>query len=163
MVMKIGDKIRKLRKSKKMTLKNLSEASGVALASLSRIETNKMTGTIKSHQQIASALNISLPQFYGDMEIIKSPVEFQSLKNRTDLFVYNDKASYHMLTNNALSKKMMPVILKLAPGGMSSAEELPEKSEKFIYILKGSCQIYVGSNIYSLKKGETLYFDASQP
>lgn len=159
--MNIGEKIRNLRKSKRMTLKNLSEASSVALATLSRIETGAMTGTVKSHQKIASVLGISISQLYGDMKIENRPVEFQSIKNRTDLFIHNDKASYHMLTSYVLSKKMMPVVLKISPGGATSPEELPKESEKFIYILKGECKIYAGADNYTLKKAETLYFDAS--
>lgn len=161
--MEIGSKIRKLRKTKKITLKELSESSGVALATLSRIETNKMTGTVKSHQAIASALGLSLPQLYGDMELESKPVDFQSQENRTDVFIHNDKASYDMLTNRVLSKKMMPVMLKIAPGGETSTEELPKQTEKFIYILKGECKTFVGSEAYTLKKGQTLYFDASLP
>lgn len=159
--MKIGSRIRSLRKTKKMTLRELSKASGVALATLSRIETNRMTGTVKSHQAIASALSLSLPQLYSDMEIETKPIDFQSQENRTDVFVHNDKASYHMLTNKVLSKKMMPAMLKIAPGGATSAEELPKQTEKFIYILKGECKVYAGSENFTLKKAETLYFDAS--
>lgn len=159
--MEIGDKIRKLRKNKKMTLKELSEASGVALATLSRIETNQMTGTVKSHQAIASCLGVSLPQLYGEMELEHKAVDFQSQQNRTDVFIHNDRASYDMLTSKVLSKKMMPILLKISAGGQTSPEELPKQAEKFIYILKGECKTYVGAEAYTLKKGQTLYFDAS--
>jgi transcriptional regulator with XRE-family HTH domain len=159
--MKIGLKIRNLRRSKGMTLKELSKTSGVALATLSRIETGVMTGTVKSHQAIASAFGVSLAQLYGDMDLAQRPVEFQSQKNRTDLFIHNDKASYHMLTSNVLSKKMMPVILKISPKGETAPEELPKNTEKFIYVLNGECKIYAGTATYSLKMCETLYFDAS--
>jgi len=159
--MKIGNRLRDLRKSKKMTLRELSEASGVALATLSRIETNKMTGTVKSHQAIASSLGIDLSHLYSNIRAEGNLVEYQSKKNRTDQFIHNDKASYNILTNDVLSKKMMPVIQKVSPGGASTIEELPKQTEKFIYILKGECEVYVGSESYVLKKGETLYFDAS--
>ena len=56
---------------------------------------------------------------------------------------------------------MMPVILKIAPGGKTSPEELPKQTEKFIYILKGECRAWIGPESYILKKAETLYFDAS--
>jgi transcriptional regulator with XRE-family HTH domain len=159
--MNIGKKIRDLRKEKNMTLRELSEASGVALATLSRIETDKMVGTLESHKAIASTLGKNLPQLYSNIEIENRPVEFQSIKNRTDLFMHNEKASYYMLTNNVLTKKMMPVILKIAPGGKSTAEQLPKDTEKFVYILKGEFHIKVGDKDHIVKKGETLYFDAS--
>ncbi len=159
--MNIAKKIRALRKEMKMTLRQLSEASNVALATLSRIETNKMIGTIESHQSIASALGKNLSQLYSDTDIEENPVEYQPVKNRTDRFLHNDKASCYMLTNKVLSKKMMPLMLKIAPGGKSTTEELPRETEKFIYLLKGKLTIITSNQTHTLTKGETLYFDAS--
>ena len=159
--MKIGEKIRRLRKEQKITLRTLSNQSNIALATLSRIETGKMTGTVESHQAVAKTLGVSLSQLYGDIDTEQKQVEFQSIKNRTDTYVHNDKASYLMLTSNVLSKKMMPVILKIAPKGKSTKEELPKNTEKFIYILKGQCEISVENQTHLLKRGETLCFDAS--
>jgi len=159
--MEIGNRIRNLRKEKKLTLKKLAKVSGIALATLSRIETCKMTGTVRSHQAIASALGLSLPQLYSDVETKHKPVDFQPQGSRTDIFVHNEKASFDMLTSKVLSKKMMPVMLKITLGGETSIEELPPQTEKFVYILSGTCQAVVGSNLYTLKKDETLYFDAS--
>ena len=159
--MNIGEKIRVLRKEKKMTLRRLSEKSGVALATLSRIETDKMVGTIESHQSIASALNISLSELYADMDNRSNPIEYQPLKNRTDIFKHNENASYQMLTSKVLSKKMMPVMLKIDPEAKSSIEKLPKNTERFIYILKGKCEVTIESDKHLLLKGETLYFDAS--
>jgi len=160
-VMNISKKIRALRKEKDMTLRKLSEASGVALATLSRIETGKMIGTIESHQSIATALGKNLSHLYSDTEIEQNRVEYQSLKNRTDRFLHNDKASYYMLTNRVLSKKMMPLMLKIAPGGRTTAEQLPKETEKFIYLLKGRLAVTTSDQTHTLTKGETLYFDAS--
>jgi len=159
--MNIADKIRSLRKEAKMTLRELSESSGVALATLSRIETGKMLGTIESHQAIATALGKNLSQLYSDTETDNNAVEYQPLENRTDIFFHNDKASYCMLTNRVLSKKMMPIMIKIAAGGGSTAEQLPKGTEKFIYILKGRLDVVMSKQTLTLKKGETLYFDAS--
>ena len=159
--MDISQKIRSLRKEKKLTLRQLSQASGVALATLSRIETGRMLGTIESHKSIASALGKTLSQLYSDIEKQEKPVEHQSLKNRTDLFLHNDKASYYMLTSNMLSKKMMPVILKIAPGGKTTPEQSTIETEKFIYVLKGQVGVIIADEGHALKKGETLYFNGN--
>ena len=159
--MDIGKKIKALRKDKKLTLKHLSETSGIAIATLSRIETGRMTGTVRSHQAIASVLGISLPQLYGDIQLKHKAVDFQSTRSRTDIFVHNDRAAHGMLTNNVLSKKMMPVMLKISAGGSTTQEELPKPTEKFIYVLKGECAAYIEDKSYILKAGETLYFDAA--
>ena len=52
----IGQRIKQLREAQKMTLTELSEKSGVQLATLSRMENMKMTGTLESHIAIAQTL-----------------------------------------------------------------------------------------------------------
>ncbi len=70
----IGNKIKTLRWSKMITLKQLAELSGVQIATLSRIEHNKMTGTVTSHARIANALGVRLVDLYSDLSP-KPPVE----------------------------------------------------------------------------------------
>jgi transcriptional regulator with XRE-family HTH domain len=53
--MNIGDNIKSQRLKRRLTLTELSLKSGVQLATLSRIENNKMSGTVKSHKSIAQA------------------------------------------------------------------------------------------------------------
>jgi len=57
-----------------------------------------------------------------------------------------------MLTNKVLSKKMMPLMLKIAPGGQSTTEQLPKETEKFIYLLKGKLAITTSDQTHTLNK-----------
>ena len=47
--MYIGEKLHAIRKAKRISLTELSEKSGVQMATLSRIENKKMVGTLESH------------------------------------------------------------------------------------------------------------------
>ena len=159
--MKIGNKISGLRRQKKMTLLELSKSSGVALATLSRIENEKMTGTLKSHMAIAKALGLNLTELYSDIESGSQKIDMQTKPERTDVFFHSDKSSYEMLTRNVLNKKMMPTLIKIEPLGKSNTESSPPGTEKFLYVLEGKLQISVADKIYILNKSDTLYFDGS--
>lgn len=161
--MNIGAVIRELRKSQGLTLAELSEMSKVALATLSRIETGKMTGTIESHMQIAKAFGLSLPQFYSEVEKLKTKQAEPEEEYRANMFVHNKDASSTILTKDIFSKKMLPVLIELKPGGKTQKEELKVGAEKFIYVLSGRIEVTIASNKEILEKGTTLYFDASQP
>ena len=50
-----------------MSLSQLAKTTGIALATLSRIEHNKMTGTIETHYRISKALGLSLSDFFKDI------------------------------------------------------------------------------------------------
>jgi len=161
--MKIGEKIKKLRKAKNLTLAELSDKSGVALATLSRIENNKMTGTLESHMAICKALGIGLPEIYSHLSHRATEPDITTEIDRTDVFVHNNRSVSEILTPKILNKKMMPVIIKLESGGTTHKEEARKGAEKFLYVLEGEMEAMVGSAKYPLKKGDTLYFDSSIP
>jgi len=161
--MRIGHLIKKLRKTQKMTLQQLSEKSGVALATLSRIENERMTGTIESHLAICKALDVTLPELYNEIEENRRVVDLQSEEGRTEVYVHNKKSSSEMLTSNVLSKKMMPIMMVVGKGGVTQKEETKRGVEKFIYILEGKVEASIGNEKYNLGAAETLYFDGSLP
>lgn len=161
--MHVGEIIHKIRKERDMTLLELSEKSGVALATLSRIENGKMTGTLQSHMDICKAFEITLPELYKDLSASKKTIEMQSKTARTEVFVHDKRSSSEMLASNVLTKKMMPIMIKIEKGGTTHKEENKAGVEKFIYLLAGKIDAAIGENIYHLATGDTLYFAASVP
>jgi transcriptional regulator with XRE-family HTH domain len=161
--MQVGEIINKFREEKKMTLIELAQRSGVALATLSRIENCKMTGTLESHMKIAAALDMALPELYKDLGHSKKEVEVQTKKARTDVFVHAKSASSEMLASRVLDKKMMPVLIKINKSGATHKEETRLGIEKFIYVLDGKIEANIGDEKYNLNKDDTLYFESSLP
>jgi len=109
--MNIGAAIRNLRKDQGLTLAELSQISKVALATLSRIETGKMTGTLESHMQIAKAFGLSLPQFYSEVEKLKTKHSEPEEEYRANMFVHNKDASSTILTKDIFNKKCCRLLL----------------------------------------------------
>jgi transcriptional regulator with XRE-family HTH domain len=161
--MNIGGTINKLRKENKMTLLELADKSGVALATLSRMENGKMTGTLESHMKICDALGITLPELYKNLYFSKKAIDIQKQKSRTEVFIHDKKSSEEMLASKVLNKKMMPVLIKISKGGKTQKEETKPGIEKFIYVLEGKIEADIGEEKYNLMKGDTLYFEGAMP
>jgi len=161
--MQVGEIIKKLRKSKGLTLLELSQESGVALATLSRIENGKMTGTLDSHMNICKAFEMTLPELYRDLPSSKKTIDVQKSKAKHDVYIHDKKSSSEILASNVQGKKMMPVLVKIVKGGQTPGEESKPGVEKFIYILDGKVEANIGNDKYSLTKGDTLYFESSIP
>jgi transcriptional regulator with XRE-family HTH domain len=160
--MNIGQVIKNLRKEQRLTLVQLSQMSNVALASLSRMENGKMTGTLESHIQIAKALGLTLPQFYSEVDKFKASQNELQQEYRANMFVHNKGAFSTILTKDIFSKRMLPVLIELKAGAKTHKEELKIGAEKFIYVLKGKIEVIIGANKETLAKDASLYFDASQ-
>src|SRR5882672_1188140 len=111
--MLIGDKLQEVRKSKRMTLTELSQKSGIQLATLSRIENKKMTGTIESHIAIAKALGIDVVELYKSVIHDQKQIEIAEAAQTSEIFTHNDKSSFEILTKNVLSKQMMPTLIRI--------------------------------------------------
>ncbi len=159
--MYIGKRIQELRKVKGMSLTELAEKSGVQIATLSRLENMKMSGTLESHMNIARALGVDITQLYSAIIKEEDKAQVQTPKSLSDVFVHSDKSSYEILTSNVLGKRMMPILLKIEADGKTNTEQNQPGSEKFVFVLDGKIKIQVGEKTYSLARHNTLYFDAS--
>ena len=162
----LGARLRAIRKSQKVTLVELAESSGVDTATISRMETGKMTGTLESHIKLATALGVKITDLYSGIEEarVKDAVTLQPPSARGEVYVHETgKSSMTMLTSDILKKKLMPVLISIEPGGGTQREEAKVGTEKFFYILDGSVQAQVGEQTHTLKRGSSLYLDASIP
>lgn len=162
----IGSRLRALRKEQDVTLLELAKTSGVDAATISRIETGRMTGTLESHLKLARALGVKLTNLYGGIEQAqgRGGAAVQAPSSRTEVYVHQaGKSSMAMLTTEVLRKKLMPVLITIEPGGRTHPEEAKVGTEKFIYVLDGELEAKVGGETHALKRGATLYFDASLP
>lgn len=66
--MKTGYTIRRLREKYEITLQELSTRTGVQIATLSRIEHFKMTGTMQAYMALAEAFEMKLSKFFVECE-----------------------------------------------------------------------------------------------
>jgi transcriptional regulator with XRE-family HTH domain len=160
----LGSRIRALRKELGLSLEQLAAKSGVALATLSRIENGKVTGTVRTHQKIADVLDIPLPDLYRALESQESDADrIESESEQVETFVYDEKASAILLAKQIQSKNMLPQLIVLEPEGETASEQYRRGTERWIFCLEGQVEISVGKNSFPLSAGATLYFKGSQP
>lgn len=160
--MYIGEKLEAIRKAKRISLTELSEKSGVQMATLSRIENKKMVGTLESHMQIAKALGVDVTELYKGLSHQNAIIDFGHDKD-TDIFTHSDQASFEILTKNIMNKKMMPTLVRIEEGGKTNKEQGQGGAEKFIFVLDGRAEVNINNQIFNLHRFNTLYFDASLP
>lgn len=67
--MKVGDKIRALRKSRKMTIPELSRIAGMDPGNISRLERNLQGYSDASLKKIAEALNVDISELFSTKDI----------------------------------------------------------------------------------------------
>tara|TARA_B100000315_G_C14292830_1_gene458197 strand:- start:41 stop:595 length:555 start_codon:yes stop_codon:yes gene_type:complete len=160
--MRLGARVRALRKERKWSLEELATRSGVALGTLSRVENDKGAGNIRTHQRISEALQIPISELYLGLEEPEDEATLvQPDTEEAESFKYDEKASAVLLAKQVSSKKMLPQLLSVAPHGKSSVEQCPRGTERWVFGLAGALTIQMGEKSYSVEKGGALYFKAS--
>lgn len=164
MPVEIGERIRTLRKQRGFSLEQVSAKSGVALATLSRIENGKGPGTFRTHRKIADAFGLSLTDFYRDIQPQEQEASVLAAhSDEAESFTYDAKASAIFLARQVSGKQMLPQMIILQSGGRTALEEYPLGTERWVFGLLGKISVHVGEKSYPLSSGETLYFKASLP
>lgn len=160
--MNLGRKLREMRQAKDWSLAELAKRSGVALSSLSRIETGRMTGTLDSHLRVARALGVRLSELYASLDPAGPPVEVKKEEPAHQLSA-GKGALLSLLASSPLQKKMLPALLHLPPKKSTEKQRGPAGSERFLYVLKGQLEAAVGDQKVRAGAGESLYLQASLP
>jgi len=71
------------------------------------------------------------------------------------------RASDHML--RSIVRAVPDIIYRLDAGGKTEKEKSGAGVEKFLYMLEGEITVRIEKREMTLRKGETLYFEASLP
>jgi len=168
----LGQKIRQVRKEKKLTLyaleKRLKEMLGkeaLRYNSLSRIEKGVRKARPSSLSQICLGLGISLEELKkGTVEEKFSSLGSFKKNDNVPQYVYSQKAFAQILTFK--NQPFQTLRLVLAPRGEARPKQDPLTLGKFtewLYGLRGKITCVVGPDRYILNKDEVLYFENNLP
>jgi transcriptional regulator with XRE-family HTH domain len=155
----LGEKIRKIRVDRNMSLRELAEKTGLTPSFLSQVERDLTEPSITSLRKISAALDV--PIFYFLLESSEmSPVVRKD--ERKVLKLPQSNLAYELLSPD-LEKSLEVMIGRLEPGAQSCDVPLSHPGEEFIVILEGTMEITVGSDTYILEKGDSIYYHSAIP
>jgi transcriptional regulator with XRE-family HTH domain len=180
---KLGSRIRKHRLKRELTLEQLSKKSGLSKSFLSQIERGRAEPSITSLKKIARQFGFSVVNFFldeGDLNsgwgYTNSATEYNNprpnyiedvkvvrVDKRKKLALPGSKVMYDLLTPD-MKRKLEVMYMRVREGQTSGDEPMDDPpGEKIGVILKGSLELTVGSEVYELNQGDSIYFPAHFP
>jgi DNA-binding transcriptional MerR regulator/uncharacterized cupin superfamily protein len=154
--MSIGHRLRQLRRSRRLTLAQAAAATEVSAGFLSCLERGQVHASISTLQKLAVFYETTVLAFFGSStkpRKLVRPTERKKLSNEPGICI-------ELLAHG--STAMEPHLFRLAPG-TSSGESYYHEGEEFIYVIRGSCEIWLDEvEYYRLRPGDCLYFSSSQ-
>jgi transcriptional regulator with XRE-family HTH domain len=162
---KIGAKIKKLRKARKLTLQDVARETGFSPALISQIENNNVSPPIATLSKIARFFDVKMGHFFEEEEEELKFEVVRRAERRVVSRVISPKGTGHGYTYEALSyrkrnKKMEPFMLTVAE--RPDEETLyNHEGEEFLLILKGRAEVILEDERITLNEGDAVYFDSS--
>ena len=154
--MDIGKRMKELRIQYGLTQQELADRSELTKGFISQLERNQNTPSIGTLLDIIQCLGTTPAEFFTDEE------PEQIVFEKDDYFEKISEDGNKMIEwiiPNAQKNSMEPVRLTLKPGG-SSDTHLPHAGEEFGYVLKGTVRVFYGGRTYTVRAGESFYFQA---
>ena len=163
----IGRQIRQLRFQRGMTLKEVSEITGLSKPSLSQIENNNGTPPIATLIKIATALGVKIGHFFREPEASRRLVVVRrDERHRLNRLSHEDQYSaigywYESLAYPMIDKNMEPFIAEIAPREEGEILFNQHRGEEFIFLMEGTLEFRSPDQTIVLHQGDSLYFDSS--
>ena len=161
----IGPKIRRLRKSKELSLVRLGDHTGMSAGLLSKIETGQLVPTLPTLMRIATVFGVGLDHFFEDeAKRPKATVVRRSdrlrLPNRTDGAV--PTYWFESLDFSVTDRRMDAYLATFEPGAEPTSLHRHAGSE-FIYVVRGTLQLSFENETVDLHEGDSTYFNPGFP
>jgi XRE family transcriptional regulator, regulator of sulfur utilization len=161
----IGARVKALRESAGLSLRDLSERSGVSAPMLSQVERGETSPTLTVAARIAAGLELRLSQLLRLDEGGAVTVVRASERRRGG----NDKRghSFDVLTSSQPGQRAELSRHTLAPGGATGAIDDPPMHEpgsrETALVERGSVVLSCDGQRYELSEGDCVTFDADLP
>lgn len=162
----LGARLQKLRKSRRLTLQNVSALTGVSASAFSKIERNEFSPTVSTMQRIAHGLEVDLGTLLSSDENASAA----GFAGRRSISRAGSGSKHATGTcNNVLlcadlkNKRATPILTTVTA---RSPDEYPawakSDAEIFVMVLEGTLVLH--SRLYEpleLNRGDSVYYDAT--
>lgn len=159
---KIGQRAKNLRKTKNITLKDLSEKTNLSVGYLSQFERGINTIAIDSLSKIANVYGVELSYFFPDTESTTHTSVVLKSYEQTILDVIGNEYIVKLLTNRVQNFNMYPRIIEILPQlQLEKIQTYGHKGEEFIYVLEGILTLIINEEKHLLYPGDSAHYPST--
>jgi quercetin dioxygenase-like cupin family protein len=161
----LGDRIRKARGMRGLTLSDLSSRTGISVEILERVESNEMIPPLGELIKLGKAVEMKMGYFISPG--VEKPMTVVRSESRPTISRYGKRRSeqygyfYESLAPEKANRFMEPFLITMVP---TDVKELStHDGQEFIFVLEGEMKAQVGEQVEILRAGDAVYYDSSCP
>ena len=160
----LGEKLRGLRLKKSMGLVQLGKHTGLSPAMLSKLERGKLFPTLPTLLRIAMVFSVGLDYFFTDerkrhvVAVVRKKERLRFGEN-----MGSGEVAYHFesLDFPANQRKFNAFLADFEAERSDKMKLHQHAGVEFLYVLGGKLDVTIGSDVYSLDRGDSIYFDST--
>jgi len=159
---RLGRALRSVRKTRRLSLDQLSVMAGVSKAMLSQIERDKANPTVAVMLKISRALRVSLSELLDDRQ---SHNVIRLIPHTDELYTFrsDDACNIRTLSPLELEKTIEFYRVSLAPAGQLHSEGHFAGTEEIIHLAKGKLEVTSGGQTVEIVKGDSIHYRSDVP
>lgn len=158
----IGEKVKLLREKNNISLKQVSEQTGLSSTYLSKFERGLMPINVDNLEKVSAALGVGIQHFIGTPKRSGTAV-VHKYGRQVDL---RDESCVHYNLSNIEDRgSFLPRYVDLLPQmdrGMSR-QAFPHEGEEFVYVLRGTLELWVDGVRHILGTGDSAHYNSTVP
>lgn len=158
----LGERIRGLRKRRKMTLAQLAEAAGLSTGYISQIERNLAYPSIPALVKIARSLGVTVQWFFAGETMVPPEEHGYVVRRANRLKIQYEEGIIDELVTPKMSLQVEMIYTRLPPGA-DSAESYTHSGDAVGLVVSGELEIWISERHFHLHEGDSFSYASGEP
>ena len=159
---RLGERIKALRRHQKWTLEETGRNTGLAASTLSKIENDQMSPTFDVVQKLATGFGVDITELFANRSGQEAAGRRSVTPSGGGRAMQTSHYANQLLASELIHKKILPFLTRIKARSLDDFEELPSHGgEEFLYVLEG--EVCFHTELYEsvfLKEGDSIYIDS---
>ena len=156
----VGKSLRDLREERDLTIRTLSEMSGLNVNTLSLIENGKSSPSVNTLQRLALALDVPIVAFFEHGKPQNNVTHLKAENRPTANFTHGTVEDLGMGIKGCPFEAM---VVEVTPHAGSGDTPIVHTGFELVFCLQGEIIYQVADQQFVLESGDSLFFEAHLP
>ncbi len=157
----VGERLRAIRRLRRVTLRTLAERAELSESFLSQVERGRANASVASLKRIAAALGVNVADLFEPNGSQSRPRVLRREARPT--LAFGTLGRKYMLTPRPL-EHLQVIVGELGAGGSTGDEPYTHgDSEELLVVLSGSVHLQLGTEVFELEEGDSIDYRSSTP
>ena len=154
----LSQSLRSLRESRHVSQRALAEQTGFSASFLSQVENGQTSPSLSSMERIATALGVTLAQFFDNTQRAQGCVVRRGRGDRMNLEW--SQAEIESAGSLDGGSQLYGIMVKLDVGGLSGKDARPSPNDEFVFVYEGEVVLTLDETEHLLASGDSAVIPA---